>query len=112
VVKDMKRLYDLSCLDNEQWLKEASNRVSLLFYDLHHIDEIISGKLSTTWRLERLAVIVKNIIRTAVAEMHSEKYDVSLRGLFLSDFMQITKHFGHINDTKFVHAILHNIFNM
>ena len=67
------------------------------------IDETL-GRLSRNWRVERMAVVDRNIIRIALYELeHCETVPVSVA---INEAVELAKRFGAVEGSAFVNGLL------
>jgi transcription antitermination protein NusB len=70
---------------------------------LDALDEIVQG-LSRNWRLERMALVERNVIRLALYEM---KFVVTVpTNVILNEAVELAKRFGTIEGAAFVNGLL------
>lgn len=67
------------------------------------LDEIVQG-LSRNWRLERMALVERNVIRLALFELKFDK-DVPTN-VALDEAIELTKRFGTAEGAAFVNGLL------
>lgn len=82
-------------------LLEATNK------NLAEIDEMITKKLATTWKLDRLDPVLKCILRLGVSELMNFK-EVPTNVIF-NEYIEISKAFFETNEVAFVNGLLNEI---
>lgn len=70
------------------------------------IDRFIEKSVEN-WKLERLSIIDKNIIRIAIYEMIHER-DIPF-SVSINESVELAKRYGTIDSSKFVNGVLGNI---
>ncbi len=86
--------------------------ISSVLKSQNEIDQIISDNLVNTWCLERLPLIVTYILRIAIHDIQNsmqEQNSIKI-GRIISDYLQVTKIFGHEKEVSFVNGILDQIY--
>ena len=84
-------------------LEYALKLVNGTLEKLQEIDEAISNLLEN-WKLERMNVIDKQIIRIAIYEL--DQVDPVEQGVVVHDSVELAKRYGDLNSGDFVNAIL------
>ncbi len=69
-------------------------------------DEIISKFLSKNWTIERIGLVEKCILRTAISEFF---HGTAPAYAILDDFVTIAKHYGDDKTASFINGILESI---
>ncbi len=71
-------------------------------------DEIISKFLSKNWTIDRIGLIEKNILRTAITELF---YGDSPVYAILDDYVTLAKTYGDEKTASFINGVLESIRN-
>lgn len=72
--------------------------------NLEAIDKIISENLSESWRLERLAAVVRAILRAAIYELFY--YKKVNESIIVSEYLNIARELNHEGEVGFLHSML------
>ena len=103
VISSGKKLKQSECLFVRQIVKETRAR-------LKEIDDIISAHLKTSWTIQRLATVDRNVLRLSIYEIKfAEK--VVPKGIIINDAVEIAKKYGTDDSGRFVNGILAAIAN-
>lgn len=87
--------------------KKYTKKLVLSVYEnLPRIDEIIKKHIEN-WRLERLSIVDKNILRIAIQEMISGD-DIPMT-VSINEAIEIAKKFGDTKSGMFVNGVLDSI---
>jgi N utilization substance protein B len=68
-----------------------------------HIDEVLAGSASH-WKLERMAIVDRNVLRLALFEMLHEKETPA--PVVLDEAIELAKQFGNTDSGPFVNGVL------
>lgn len=89
---------------------------SSFFEDLVHstthlkeeLDELITPFLAQNWRMERIASVLRHILRLATYELKNSKNIAE--SIILNEYIEITKDFfDHRNEVGFINGVLDNV---
>jgi len=87
-------------------LEHATSLVHGVLVNYQRIDELI-GKSSEKWRLERMAIVDRNILRIACYEFLFSP-DLT-KSIIIDEAIEIAKRFGSDKSAAFVNGILDSI---
>ena len=74
-----------------------------------HVEEIdgLIGEQADNWRVSRMAVVDRNIIRMSLYELYHE--EETPRRVVLDEAIEIAKKFGNQKSSKFINGILDGV---
>jgi len=98
---------DLSAEEVALMMEFANRLFSGAILRLTDIDEIIKSH-TTNWRLERMAVVDRNVLRLAVYEFLEEE---TPKAVVINEALEIAKRFSTEESAHFVNGILDGIKN-
>ena len=92
---------------NEEVLEFAKRIINVIIPKIENIDETIK-KYSKNWKFERMAIIDRNILRIAIAEMLFMP-DIPEK-VSINEAVEISKKFSTDESYAFINGILHRLF--
>jgi len=103
----LKEMISLHRIKNEETIKYAYRLLENIKNNIDKINETIR-KFSLNWRLERMAVIDRNILRIAIAEMLFMP-DIPEK-VSINEAVEISKKYSTEDSYSFVNGILHRVY--
>ncbi len=91
---------------NENDLKFASDLFRKVVANVEAIDSYITG-LATNWKIERLAIVDKNILRIAICEVEYLP-DIPIK-VAINEAIELAKKFSTNQSASFVNGILDKV---
>ena len=76
----------------------------------HRIESLIE-KAAINWRIERIGLIERNILRLAVAELLDDANEIPYKAT-INEAIDIAKKFGNKESSSFVNGIINKIADM
>ncbi len=94
---------ELSDMESDDVTKEFANNLAIgTLRKLSQIDEQIR-KRAEHWRIERMAIVDRNILRLAVSEF---LYENTPRTVVINEALEIARQFSTYEATQFINGIL------
>ncbi len=130
-VEDYYRFYDIPSLaqqpcippilpitipanSEEESATEERDFLIYLLYQVHtnmqKIESLIE-RAAINWRIERIALIERNILRLSVAELIDEQNSIPFKAT-INEAIDIAKKFGNKESSSFVNGIINKVADM
>jgi N utilization substance protein B len=107
ILKDFAKAFDFYKYEgnvNEDFIKEV---VIGVLENKDELDNLISNNLSEEWKIERIANLVKMIIRSGIWELKNHLQTPT--SVIINEYIEVTREFFTASEISFVHGILDKV---
>jgi N utilization substance protein B len=93
-------------IDEENW-PFATELITGVFEHIRRLDDVIQSH-STHWKIDRMPMVDRNVLRIGVYEMLYRTEDVP-RKVVIDEAIEIARSFGSTDSSSFINGILDNV---